>query len=205
MNTTENIIKETEAIAANRCCARRFDLIAKYACNFDLQNRAKTFLSTQRISETNAEFELVQGDWIVFRNGYDLEFMSEILGFDEDGCAYVLWDCYWAPVNLKNRLIKRIDKQFILSEKTRKKIKTITSKDKDIDKLFNDFIKKGIITVGYRQSTGKDSTFERFVIWNKIIRFLRKEGNYIKERNAIIDNSWATLSGGFWNETTFFL
>lgn len=205
MNTTENITKETEAITANRCCARRFDLIAKYACNFDLQNRAKAFLSAQRIYETNAEFELIQGDWIAFHNGYNLEFISEILGFDEDGNAYVLWDCYWTPVNLKNSLIKRIDKQFVLSEKAKKKIKTITFKNKDIDKLFNDFIKKGIITVGYRQSTGKDSTFERFVLWNEIIRILRTEGNHIKESNAIIDNSWATFSGGFWNETTFFL
>lgn len=205
MNTIENIIKKTEAITASRCCGRRFDLIAKNACNFDLQNRAKTFLSTQRVVETNADFELVQGDWIAFRNGYDLEFISEILGFDEDGDAYVLWGCYWMPVNLKNRLVKRIDKQFVLTEKAKKKIQTITSTDQDVDELFNDFIKKGIITVGYRQSTGKDSTFERFVLWNKIIRILRESGNHIKERNAIIDNSWATLSGGFWNETTFFL
>lgn len=197
MNTTENTIKETEAIASKRCCVKRFDLIAKYACNFDLQNRAKTFLSTQRISETNAEFELVQGDWIVFKNGYDLEFVSEILGFDEDGNAYVLWDCFWTPVNLKNRLIKRIDKQFVLAEKEKNKIQKLTSIDQEVDELFNDFIKKGIITVGYRQSTGKDSTFERFVIWNKIIRILRESGNHIKERNAIMDNSWGDIKRWF--------
>ncbi len=40
------------------------------------------------------------GDKILFVGGLcnHLEFKSEILGFDENGGIYVLWECYWFPI-----------------------------------------------------------------------------------------------------------
>lgn len=44
-----------------------------------------------------------QGDRIQFLNGYGIPMITEILGFDEKGEAYLLWDCYWFTINLVSR------------------------------------------------------------------------------------------------------
>lgn len=48
------------------------------------------------------------GEVVRFIGGLDLniEFTSKILGFDEYGKAYLLWDSYWFPVDLEERGIK---------------------------------------------------------------------------------------------------
>ena len=60
------------------------------------------------IANVNYKFDLATGDKILFKNGYDVEMISEIIGFNEDGDAYMLWDCYWFPVRLQDRLIKKL-------------------------------------------------------------------------------------------------
>lgn len=60
------------------------------------------------IANVNYKFDLQTGDRILFKNGYDVEMETEILGFNEDGDAYLLWDCYWFPIRLKERLIKKL-------------------------------------------------------------------------------------------------
>ena len=49
----------------------------------------------------NKEFGLKKGDIIEFWGGYnnDIRFKSTIHGFDENGKAYINWDCYWFPVD----------------------------------------------------------------------------------------------------------
>lgn len=57
-------------------------------------------------SDTNAELGLKTGDIVTFISGYnsDLKYTTEILGFDaNDGKAFMLWDCYWFPVDLNER------------------------------------------------------------------------------------------------------
>lgn len=46
------------------------------------------------------------GDIVLFYNGYFVKMFTEVLGFDGDGNAYLLWDCYWFPMNLDERRIK---------------------------------------------------------------------------------------------------
>ncbi len=40
------------------------------------------------------------GQVILFWGGYnnDIRYRSEIIGFNEDGEIYVMWDCYWFPI-----------------------------------------------------------------------------------------------------------
>lgn len=60
------------------------------------------------ISDTNDKFNLKVGDKILFLNGYGIPMITEILGFDEEGQAYLLWDCYWFTIPLETRLIKKL-------------------------------------------------------------------------------------------------
>lgn len=56
------------------------------------------------------QYNLKAGDKIVFMNGYNVLMQTEILAFDKDNDAYLLWDCYWTPIDLKYRLIKVLSK-----------------------------------------------------------------------------------------------
>jgi len=61
------------------------------------------------IAETDAQLAtthplgFAQGDRIQFLNGFNIPMITEILGFDEMGQAYLLWDCYWFTINLASR------------------------------------------------------------------------------------------------------
>ncbi len=61
----------------------------------------------------NETFDLKASDWIHFKNGYDLPMISEIIGFGKEDKAYMLWDCYWFPLDLNTRLIEKIPKDKI--------------------------------------------------------------------------------------------
>jgi len=81
------------------------DLIAKYG-NSNIEamfEKMKTDIGN--FTDANAEFDLKTGDEIHFMAGYEanIYFVSKILGFDADGSAYVLWDCYWFGINLSTR------------------------------------------------------------------------------------------------------
>lgn len=53
-------------------------------------------------SDVNEKLNLKTGDMVKFIGGYDdnVEFTSEILGFNSEGFAFMLWDCYWFAVDL---------------------------------------------------------------------------------------------------------
>lgn len=63
------------------------------------------------ISDTNADLRLKTGDLISFMSGHngDINYISEVLGFNSDGRIFVLWDCYWFPINPSD-LKRKIEK-----------------------------------------------------------------------------------------------
>lgn len=60
--------------------------------------------------DSNEKMNLKSGDKILFIGGYydNIEMISEILGFDSDGMAYILWECFWFPIDLNKRMIKKV-------------------------------------------------------------------------------------------------
>lgn len=60
-------------------------------------------------TNVNEKFNLKTGDIIKFISGenQDMIYISKILGFDSDGEAYILWDCYWFPINLAKRFVSK--------------------------------------------------------------------------------------------------
>ena len=75
----------------------------------DIRAKFTEFKAKQKfIANANYKHDLRTGDIILFKNGYDVEMTTEILGFDEEGKAYLLWDCYWYTIDLNERLIKKI-------------------------------------------------------------------------------------------------
>lgn len=73
----------------------------------------------------------------------------------------------------------------------------------EIETLLN----KGTVTKGYRQTCGskKDATVETFKQFEKEIQKLINNGMYIKKEAQKVDNAYATISGGFWQEFRYTL
>lgn len=63
--------------------------------------------SNETYTDYNEEFDLSVGDIITIRAGYnsDIAYTTKIWGFDSEGLAYVIWDCYWVPLELSERLL----------------------------------------------------------------------------------------------------
>lgn len=58
-------------------------------------------------TDSNSELNLKTGDVVSFIAGYhdNIIYTSKILGFDEDGKAFILWDCYWYPKDLSKTMV----------------------------------------------------------------------------------------------------
>jgi hypothetical protein len=71
--------------------------------------------------------------------------------------------------------------------------------------LFVCLLEKGEVTVGSRSTCGRtDPTMHVYRAWNEVVRKARALGYQITEEPVRgIKNSWATLSGGFWDETEY--
>jgi hypothetical protein len=71
--------------------------------------------------------------------------------------------------------------------------------------LFVQLLEKGAVAVGCRSTCGgSDPTMHAYRAWNEVVRKARALGYQItEERVRGIKNSWATLSGGFWDETEY--
>lgn len=60
------------------------------------------------------------------------------------------------------------------------------------------------VEVGWRESCGKtDHTMKVYREWKKVITQLKKAGIKIHEEPVKHNNSYATLSGGFWNSIIY--
>ena len=76
----------------------------------------------------------------------------------------------------------------------------------DIKKYISELQKNGNVIVGYRTSCGStDRTQKAFRLWVKAVKLLSKNGIKLVEENLKVNNSYATLSGGFWNEIRYSL
>ena len=67
--------------------------------NDSIREKFETYKSKIKgFKDTDGTFYI--GDVIEFSAGYnnDIRFTTEILGFDEDGDIYLLWDSYWFPI-----------------------------------------------------------------------------------------------------------
>lgn len=85
-----------------------FDLLLNPYCSEYEAKFNESITRRSGFSNVNESLGLKTGDVILFKNGYDLPMISKILGFDKDGQAFMLWECYWAPIRLSNRLIKHL-------------------------------------------------------------------------------------------------
>lgn len=94
--------------------------------------------------------------------------------------------------------------------------KYITTRDKRIAKLrpwspsemsdqFAKLLNGETINYGGRASCGGkvDPTWVAFTTWNEIVRKARSLGYPIKVDRKVVGNSWATKSGGFWDENDY--
>jgi hypothetical protein len=87
------------------------NLMLKPAYNTEKAEAAK-WAAKNNLSNQNSAFNLKTGDIIQFKGGYnrDIAFTSEIIGFNKNGDAFVVWDCYWFNLNLSERLLESVDK-----------------------------------------------------------------------------------------------
>lgn len=91
-----------------------FNLL-KRNVNFNQEYAEKFAEHKAKISgftDTNSELGLKSGDVVKFISGYnsDLKYITKILGFDADGKAFMLWDCYWFPVDLVERKFDKLSR-----------------------------------------------------------------------------------------------
>ena len=96
------------------------NLIEQYAAQEnDIREKFESFkYKITGFKTENIEYYLSIGDIILFKNGYDVEMITEILGFDSEGDCYLLWDCYWLPIRLNERFIEVISKNVEIKEIT---------------------------------------------------------------------------------------
>lgn len=74
----------------------------------------------------------------------------------------------------------------------------------ELRKLIYTLEKMMQVEVGWRESCGKtDDTVYIKRAWEKVLKKLRDNGNVINEERVKHKNSYATLSGGFWNSIIY--
>lgn len=86
------------------------DLIEKYG-HTEIRDKFSQFKrNVTGFTDTNTVINLKTGDVVSFFGGYDgdIHFKSEILGFNNEGEAFVLWDCYWFAIELRERQFKKL-------------------------------------------------------------------------------------------------
>lgn len=77
------------------------NLLDKYRSNGseeELRSKFKEFSTKHNLIDRHDKFKV--GDVIDFFGGFynNIRYTSEILGFDDEGGIYVLWDCYWFAI-----------------------------------------------------------------------------------------------------------
>jgi hypothetical protein len=86
------------------------DLVEKYSKFPDLRVECIKWGEENNLKNSGL-FDLGAGDLILFRNGFGVPMIAEIMGFSENGEeAFLHWDCYWFPVKLRERFIQKTTK-----------------------------------------------------------------------------------------------
>jgi len=90
------------------------DLLERYNGDSELFDKVIQYCLNNLI-DTHPKYKV--GQTISFMGGYDddINYVTKIIGFNEDGDIFLFWDCYWFPVrDEKIRKIKVLtDKQFL--------------------------------------------------------------------------------------------
>lgn len=81
------------------------NLAEMYKESYTLQKEIKEFQAKSNLDAECNGFKA--SEEVVVVNSYGLKMLTKILGF-KDGKAYLYWDCYWFPVELKNILKNKI-------------------------------------------------------------------------------------------------
>lgn len=88
---------------------KAIDLITQFQY---IQSKAMNYIEKMEdFTPDNETFKV--GDVIEFYSGFnsDILYKSKILGFNKQGQIFVLWNCYWSPLNVdiaKPKLIIRL-------------------------------------------------------------------------------------------------
>lgn len=84
------------------------NLIEKYSTQPELREECLSWVKEHNLSDSGL-FDLKKGNSILFKNGFGVLMIAEVLAFSQDGEeAYLHWDCYWFPVKLRERFIQKI-------------------------------------------------------------------------------------------------
>lgn len=67
--------------------------------------------ASDRLNFSSDTLNLRAGDTVSFVGGHDLEFLytTKVIGVDSNDNVYVLWDCYWLPLNVTQRKLKKLN------------------------------------------------------------------------------------------------
>lgn len=165
--------------------------------------------NAHRLSQEHKKLNLKAGDIIVFKNGYDIPMATKILGFDiETNQAYLFWDCFWTSIDLEKRLFKSKRKIVITPKILRlnEKANAVSSLKDEILNYIETLNNNKNVVVGYRAACGTmDKTMKVFKLWKQVLKEIQKQDIFLIERHLTMDNSWATLKGGFWKETMYIM
>lgn len=97
--------------------------------DFEFMEKIEYFSkSVENMLFENNKNNLKTGDWIYFKNGYDVKMIGKIFGFGKDNTAYIIWDCYWATIKLEDRLICKIERGF-------KRDEYLKNQERELNKL----------------------------------------------------------------------
>ena len=185
-----------------------FNLLS--SLNEDTVRRMNKWLeeNAEYFTRENKEYKLKIGDVITFKNGYGIPMQTKIIAFNaQTGNPYLYWDCYWLELDLKERLLNPKDKIEITDKilKLNQKANGISPIQNQIVEHIEELNKEKSTVIGYRSSCGTtDTTMKIYDLWKKALKEFEKQGVYLRSENLKVDNSWATLSGGFWHEIKYF-
>ena len=90
---------------------QKFNLLDRYKANgSDIEYEEKFNIFKNKVkgfTDSNDILNLKTGDIVSFISGYndDIIYTSKILGFDNDGHAFILWECYWYAVDLSKKMV----------------------------------------------------------------------------------------------------
>ena len=164
--------------------------------------------NASKFTGKNEKYNLKVGDIITFKNGYDIPMRTKIIAFNaETGNPYLYWSCYWAELDLENRLLKSKDKIEITDKilKLNERANLISAIKNEIIESIEKLNKEKSIVIGYRASCGStDRTMKVFRVWRQALREFEKQGIFLRSENLPVGNSYATNKGGFWNEVRYF-
>ena len=122
------------------------NLLDKYGATSDMYRQKFEEYKSQikGFTEMYGNFEI--GDIIEFNGGYnnDIRYTTEILGFDQDGDIYLLWDSYWFPIKDEEKRAIKMIKKNIQYDQDYDAMDDQTLRDNDNNYMENESVRHGV-------------------------------------------------------------